>query len=410
MKSDVKNTATRILKEGYICDNCLGRQFAQLLSGFENKERGKIIRNFIATCIEAGEDLEVDSSNFEEFKFRFKNIEKKSKKSCMICDNLFEKLEKYVEKASKKMEKIEFNNFLVGTKLSRNLIEREEELWEKIGISWCEPMKSEINRLVGKELEKKFKKPVEFENPEVLVLLELDKEKVNLRINSFYLFGEYNKLKRGIPQTKWPSGKYKNSVEQIIAKPLMKQIGGSGHKFHGCGREDIDARCLGWRPFVIEILEPKKRKIDKKKLIEEVKKTKKVDIRKIKIVKSGLVEIIKRKRPDKTYRALVKLKDDIEKKDLKKLSVLKGKKIYQETPTRVLHRRSDKLRKRIVKDIKWKKIGKKKIELKIKAEAGTYIKELVSGDKGRTYPSVSEILRTPAEVKELDVIKIERID
>ncbi|MDP6641711.1 MAG: hypothetical protein QF381_04675, partial [Nitrososphaerales archaeon] len=43
----------------------------------------------------------------------------------------------------------------------------------------------------------------------------------------------------GIPQTRWPSGKYKTSVEQIAAKPYLTKTKGTGTKFHGAGREDI---------------------------------------------------------------------------------------------------------------------------------------------------------------------------
>jgi len=46
------------------------------------------------------------------------------------------------------------------------------------------------------------------------------------------------------------------------------------------------------------------------------------------------------------------------------------------------------------------------ITLVIKAESGTYIKELITGDEGRTVPSLSEIAGCAIEVKQLDVIKI----
>jgi tRNA pseudouridine synthase 10 len=66
-------------------------------------------------------------------------------------------------------------------------------------------------------------------------------------------------------------------------------------------------------------------------------------------------------------------------------------------------------RKREVLSISWKRKGPKKIELIVKGSAGLYIKELVSGDNGRTKPSVSEILGVPAKVKELDVIRIGKV-
>jgi len=42
--------------------------------------------------------------------------------------------------------------------------------------------------------------------------------------------------------------------------------------------------------------------------------------------------------------------------------------------------------------------------LVVEADSGTYIKELVHGDGGRTKPNVAEIVGVPCEVTELDVI------
>lgn len=404
-KSDFFNKAERILSQGYVCDNCLGRQFAQLLSGLENRDRGRTIRDLVALALDSGKKLDVVPENFRGYTFRFRDFNISEVPECSICGNLFENLDFYVKKTRKKIENLEFDTFLVGTSLDRELLGKEEELWEKAGIEWCEPIKAEINRLVGKALEKQLRKKVNFRNPEIQILLKLAKKDVSVDINSLYIYGEYNKLAK-IPQTRWPSGKYKTSVEQIIAKPFLKVTGGRGSKFHGAGREDIDARCLGWRPFVLEILEPVKRKIKIRELFKSVNKSKKIQVKNLRLVSGDLVEKIKSMRPDKTYRAIVKTDKEIVPENLKRLSLLKGKRIYQETPRRVLHRRADKLRKREVKDIRWRKLGKKKIELVIMAEAGTYIKEFISGDKGRTYPSVSESLGTRAEVNKLDVLKI----
>jgi len=44
--------------------------------------------------------------------------------------------------------------------------------------------------------------------------------------------------------------------------------------------------------------------------------------------------------------------------------------------------------------------------LTLEAESGTYIKELISGDDGRTKPNLSELIGIPCNVTALDVIKI----
>ena len=46
--------------------------------------------------------------------------------------------------------------------------------------------------------------------------------------------------------------------------------------------------------------------------------------------------------------------------------------------------------------------------LKVRAEAGTYIKELIHGDGGRTKPSLSEAYGEQLAVETLDVIWIHR--
>ncbi len=394
-----------------VCNNCLGRQFAQLLSGYTNKERGEVIRTFAAMLIDSNSELKCDMNNFHSYKFRYNKEAAKlslKKEKCSICNNFFESIPKIAEKILKKTAKYQFRTFLIGSKISNDLLNREEELWEETGIDYCESLRAEVNREVGKALEKLSGKKADTTNPDIRILLDLENNKIDMQITPLFIFGYYQKLVRGIPQCKWGTPhKYRNSVEQIIGRPILKATKGFDCKFHGCGREDIDALCLGWRPFVIEITEPKIREIDLKKIIKEINKGK-VNVKHLKFADMKTVRLIKLAKPDKTYRAIIALEKPIDKKDLVKLKKLKGI-IKQRTPKRVLHRRADKLRKREVKDIKFKIINKKKIEITVTTEAGLYIKELISGDEGRTKPSVSELLGQKAVCKILDVIKIKNI-
>ena len=52
------------------------------------------------------------------------------------------------------------------------------------------------------------------------------------------------------------------------------------------------------------------------------------------------------------------------------------------------------------------KVDGKIIEFKLRAQSGTYIKEMVTSDSGRTTPSVAELLDLTCEVEWLDVIDI----
>ncbi|PSH01767.1 MAG: tRNA pseudouridine(54/55) synthase Pus10, partial [Nanohaloarchaea archaeon SW_10_44_10] len=116
---------------------------------------------------------------------------------------------------------------------------------------------------------------------------------------------------------------------------------------------------------------------------------------------------IKQKHADKEYKAVIETEDEITEEDLQNISEVVGE-IKQDTPERVEHRRADKTRKREVYEASWEKTGDKKFELTVKAEAGTYIKELIHGDEGRTQPNISELIGAPAECVQLDVTWIEK--
>ncbi|MBI4015008.1 MAG: tRNA pseudouridine(54/55) synthase Pus10 [Candidatus Aenigmarchaeota archaeon] len=391
--------ARKILKQP-VCDNCLGRQFSRLLSGYTNEERGKTIRNAMAMEVDASSSLnELDASNFAPCGLR--NVKAREAKECSICRGVFARLGSYAKAAVTKAKRIEYSTFLVGTRPSSQVLYSEEALWESTGIDFCEPIKGEINRETGKLIEKLSGKKFSPKG-DVIFLIDMESGRVSVSIAPVFIYGEYQKLKRGIPQTKWPSGKYKTSVEQIIAKPYMAATRSKAHKLHGAGREDIDARCLAWRPFVLELLDAKKRNIDVNKLAKRIGKE--VRVRNLRFSDIAEVRAIKEMRLDKTYRAKVKCDKPIKRAALKKLSVLSA--ISQKTPKRVLHRRADLLRRRAVKSVKTRFINSRTFELIVRGESGLYIKELISGDDGRTKPSVSELLGVPCRCTELDVIGV----
>ena len=76
----------------------------------------------------------------------------------------------------------------------------------------------------------------------------------------------------------------------------------------------------------------------------------------------------------------------------------------------MLHRRRNLLRRRKVLDMECTLLHNSLAECIIKTEGGLYVKELISGDEGRTSPSLSEILGVGATCIELDVLGVEAPD
>ena len=93
---------------------------------------------------------------------------------------------------------------------------------------------------------------------------------------------------------------------------------------------------------------------------------------------------------------------------IKSILSLEGVKLAQRTPERVAHRRADLVRRRTVFEVHQPVIevlddGSREIEVTMRCESGTYVKETVHGDSGRTQPSIASLLKAKCEVIWLDV-------
>ncbi len=90
---------------------------------------------------------------------------------------------------------------------------------------------------------------------------------------------------------------------------------------------------------------------------------------------------------------------------------LQGCTLAQRTPERVAHRRADKIRKRKVIETSDPSVsidsdGIMHAEFSLRCESGTYVKETVHGDGGRTQPSIASLIKAKCTVEWLDVADI----
>ena len=443
-----------IFKSDYICKQCLGRMFALLSTESTNLERGTSLlmaltmemhKKFLSKENENDEEiittLKILAENaqfiqaqklLENEGIKISNIE--LNKRCYLCNGIFDEIERYIKRATELVSNIEFENFLCGTRPSPQIINREDDFKAKFNLLNSEAFKSHFNRVIGKKLSTQLFKPPNFANPNIVFVYYIDFENFNMELNirSLFIAGRYNKLIRGIPQTKWickkclgngcdlcnnTGKKYETSIEELISPEFVKETHATDSKFHGAGREDIDVKMLGnGRPFIIELKNPIVRSLDLEKILNKVNQT---NVGKIKIFDlrySSKKEVIhikeKSESTKKTYKALVEAELELNSDEFNHYIVqlrekLENHKISQRTPLRVSHRRADLIREKIIYRIDGQHLKPNLFEFTIETQGGTYIKELINGDNGRTTPSLTEIIGTPLICKELDVINVE---
>jgi len=417
-----------VVKRYRLCDACLGRLFGLRGYGLSNRDRGRALKTMLVMDAYRSErglaDEELVRALAETgFEPAIRLLRDKLKVEvkrapCYLCGGLMDRLNELANRVAAALSEYEFTTFVLGCRLPLDLVVREEKLWTFLGLEDAESIKSEITREVGKMVKEMLGKEYSQESPDVMAIIDLRDGSVEVMSKPLFVYGRYRKLVRGLPQNPWPYKDsdrvlYDTSIEELITPPIVEAAAGAGAKFHAAGREDVDVRTLGTgRPFVVEVKNPKRRSLDLKALERAINERGRglIEVEGLRLVDRSYVSRIKAlaELAKKTYVARVKFSDPVSEERLKALEEeFRGAVIRQRTPLRVLGRRADRVRRKVVYSVKARKIGEDVVEFTITCQGGLYVKELIHGDEGRTQPNFSDFLGVKVEDIELDVVAVE---
>lgn len=208
---------------------------------------------------------------------------------------------------------------------------------------------------------------------------------VNIRTeckhHAVFFAGNYTKYLRGLAQTKWilnGTRKGDGSVEECIVSTILNATKSKSYKFHAAGREDIDVRMLGsGRPFVLQCENPQKvyfSKEELKQIQEEVNKsTDAVQISNLRRITRKEFESFVHGQTSKrkSYRCVVWVSKKLSQKDIEFLNSQKELVIQQQTPIRVLHRRTFDTRPKTIHSIHCELINEHWMIVDLVTQAGT---------------------------------------
>ena len=383
-----------LLATGPLCNACLGRPVADRSFGLTNVDRGRALRTTVALA---------DDEPYAE-----------PDEPCWVCEGLCERFDELATRAIDALGDTELYTYQVGSRIPPLLEENDRLLRIDAGFEpdAGEDLGSELNREVGRRIGRRLGVEVDFHRPDVQFLVDVESDSIEVQRNSVSIYGRYRKLERDIPQTEWD--KFDESVEELVAPPFLSAFRGTDAVFHGAGREDVDALMLGsGRPFVLEIKEPHRRMADLDELQAAVNggTNGKVEIEALAFATHEMIERVKEHDASKTYRATVEFFEPVDESAFEAaVGALEGATIQQRTPNRVDHRRADLVRERTVIGIDGSLTDEYTATVEVHGEGGLYIKELVSGDEGRTEPSLAGLLGVEATVSALDVVDVEGVD
>ncbi|KAJ1960550.1 hypothetical protein GGI12_003737 [Dipsacomyces acuminosporus] len=207
-----------------------------------------------------------------------------------------------------------------------------------------------------------------FSSPPPAVQTRATVDALEFKRSSLYVGGRYLKLERNISQTPFIIDNKRVtelSVSEVIGEPIMALVRSDAYNLVGSGREDADT------------------------------------------IKPEDTSIIKEGEEHKTkhYCALVWFSCKLGQEKVDEINDLgkNGVLLQQKTPIRVLHRRAPLTRPKKLLALEVCHIEGNFYKVRIESEAGTYIKEFVHGDLGRTTPSLAGMAGATADILELDV-------
>jgi tRNA pseudouridine synthase 10 len=340
-------------------------------------------------------------------------------KECSLCEGMWDRLELLAYRSLQTLyqRKYEWNSFWVAIRFAGGVDEGRKLLRSYIKSA----LRTKLTDIISNDAKRAARK----DSPDILITIGPN-HKTEVFSAPLFIKGVYQKRLAGISQSKWICQKcagrgcfecdftgryYALSVQELIGYPAAHLFQAAGYYLHAAGREDVDVTVEGHgRPFVLELTDPRLRGLNLKQVEKYINKYS-AGLVSVKLVEYGTArdrEIVKRAENHyKMYLGTIRFRDEVDDKELLVLtSKLSGATIAQRTPFRVLRRRADLIRRKYIKSFSIVPLNRRTAKFEVVCEGGTYVKEFISGDDGRTSPSVSEILGIQSVCTELRMLGV----
>ena len=124
---------------------------------------------------------------------------------CPLCENLFDDVGNIAERIIETLEGTKFRSMQLGIHIPKDLLQSEDAIRTKHGARGSKPLKTSFATAIQAEMLRKMS-DIAFvkEYPDVMVTVDALTLRVDTDVRPVFIYGRYEKLARGIPQTRWP--------------------------------------------------------------------------------------------------------------------------------------------------------------------------------------------------------------
>ncbi|MEM2739748.1 MAG: tRNA pseudouridine(54/55) synthase Pus10 [Candidatus Bathyarchaeia archaeon] len=408
MEYRILDMALKILQTYALCDSCLGRQFAMLGYRLSNRERGRSIKIVLLMEAEASEDVEVirmlsSMGMLPEASatLQRRGMNPPKPQVCFVCGGVSDRLQDIASKIVDMVSGYEFSSFVLGVVVPGWVSEREDIVRSISNSMYCESLKSEFSRELGKLLSSMLGVKFDSDRPDMNIVVDPFSVSIDISSTPIYIAGRFRKLKPRLPiRSKLCRvcmgggcdfcgglGVKEFSVEYILRKVSVELYGCESIKLHVPLDDGRDRMVIGLgRRFVLEVRKPRRRSVDPNLFKEKLDSTFEglIDVYGLSYVDRGFIRRMKTSFEPEGYILLLKPVEPIDVSEaVKRFRDLEGLKVKQRYP-------GFKVRLKTISDVSVRFRGDGLFELRFLSSEPLHTKSFIEGGRD-TKPTVMEV-------------------
>jgi len=326
-------------------------------------------------------------------------------KSCFVCGGLAARTANLGEEVLRRIRRYQFKTFSIGMILPSGVQDREDQLRSDLRIRGRVTVKSELTTAIAEFVRRRLHKKIDRAHPELTVLVNLEKDTIDLAAKSMFFYGRYTKP-RGVSQRRilcercWgrgcgecESGYARGpSIEKVLGDRFAKLLQSHRIKFTWLGSEDPSSVVFPpGRPFVAEAKSPMRHHLPTELVLRTgMGATRVTGLRRLPGQPSSI--------PSFTFKTRAYLETEVAfKPKVRELKEIQNSIVrYRNNKGRIVDKRVHRLRVL--------KARGRKLMVEITLDGGLPVKRFVNGDS--VSPSLSEVLRTPMSCQRFDILRV----
>ena len=301
-------------------------------------------------------------------------------------------------------EGYEFETFGIGLSMPEGVQEREDEVRSTLKLKGRQTIKTELSKLLSASVETKLGKRQDKMNPDLMTTVDVGGMVLAMHSRPLFFYGRYAKPRgisqrrercsrcsgRGCDSCKMTGFKRSASVELGVGRRLILDTGAETAKFTWIGSEDRDSKVAApGRPFIVELKNPRQRKLPRAFLAKAGKHF--VKVSRGRVLPSRPVAL-----PRFRFRTLIAARssENVPAAALKELA-----RTFRNAGV-VFNRPNERpISRRVYRAVA--RARGKNITIDAELDGGLPVKRFVSGEL--VSPSVSEVLKTEVRCRTFDI-------